>query len=88
MLDVARRANDVVAAVADMLSSRPVANNRLLAPGGSFVAKVLEGGMQSELLAQMKHRFVKVRHVKPPASRKDSAEMYVVATGFRRADGA
>ena len=59
---------------------------RLLAPGGAFVAKVLEGGTQAELLTQMKHRFAKVRHVKPPASRKDSAEMYVVATGFRRSD--
>jgi len=56
---------------------------RLLAPGGAFVAKVLEGGTQAELLAQMKHRFAKVRHAKPPASRADSAEMYVVATGYR-----
>lgn len=59
---------------------------RLLAPGGTFVAKVLEGGTQSELLALMKRRFVKVRHAKPPASRAGSAEMYVIATGFRRAD--
>ncbi|MEZ5669751.1 MAG: RlmE family RNA methyltransferase [Alphaproteobacteria bacterium] len=57
----------------------------MLAPGGSFVAKVLQGGTQAELLAQMKHRFARVKHAKPPASRSDSAEMYVVATGYRRA---
>jgi 23S rRNA (uridine2552-2'-O)-methyltransferase len=57
----------------------------LLAPGGSFVAKVLQGGTQSALLAGMKHDFEKVKHAKPPASRADSAEMYVVATGYRGA---
>jgi 23S rRNA (uridine2552-2'-O)-methyltransferase len=55
----------------------------VLDPGGAFVAKVLQGGAENELLALLKRRFVSVAHVKPPASRKDSAEMYVVATGFR-----
>lgn len=55
----------------------------VLAPGGTFVAKVLQGGAENELLALLKRRFKTVAHVKPPASRKDSAEMYVVATGFR-----
>lgn len=55
----------------------------VLAPGGAFVAKVLQGGTEGDLLALLKRRFASVAHVKPPASRKDSAEMYVVATGFR-----
>jgi 23S rRNA (uridine2552-2'-O)-methyltransferase len=55
----------------------------VLAPGGVFVAKVLQGGAENQLLALLKRRFASVAHVKPPASRKDSAEMYVVATGFR-----
>lgn len=56
---------------------------QLLAPGGAFLAKVLQGGTEAELLARLKRAFAKVRHVKPPASRGDSAELYVVATGFR-----
>jgi len=56
---------------------------RVLAPGGAFVAKVLQGGTEKEMLAVLKRDFAVVRHVKPPASRKDSAEMYVVGTGFR-----
>ena len=55
----------------------------VLAPGGTFVAKVLQGGTEVELLLRMKTVFASVRHAKPPASRSDSAEMYVVATGFR-----
>ncbi len=55
----------------------------VLNPGGTFVAKVLQGGAENELLAMLKRRFASVAHVKPPASRKDSAEMYVVASGFR-----
>lgn len=55
----------------------------MLAPGGGFVAKVLQGGTEAGLLARLKRRFARVRHVKPPASRKDSAELYVVAVGFR-----
>ena len=56
----------------------------VLAPGGTFVAKVLQGGTEGALLAAIKHRFHKVRHAKPPASRVDSAEIYVLAAGFRR----
>ena len=55
----------------------------LLSPGGAFVAKVLRGGTEQSLLLQLKRRFNAVRHFKPPTSRSDSAEIYVVATGFR-----
>jgi 23S rRNA (uridine2552-2'-O)-methyltransferase len=55
----------------------------ILAPGGVFVAKVFQGGTESELLADLKRDFAVVRHVKPAASRSDSAELYVLATGFR-----
>ncbi|MFN4239435.1 MAG: RlmE family RNA methyltransferase [Erythrobacter cryptus] len=54
-----------------------------LAPGGAFVAKVLAGGTDSALLALLKRHFAEVRHAKPPASRKDSSEWYVVAQGFK-----
>ncbi len=57
----------------------------VLNPGGVFVAKVLQGGAEGDLLTLLKQRFAVVVHVKPPASRKDSAEMYVVAIGFRGA---
>ena len=60
----------------------------MLAEGGSFVAKVFQGGSERAMLERMKRSFVSVRHAKPPASRKESSELYVVATGFRsRADG-
>lgn len=55
----------------------------VLAPGGFFVAKVLQGGTEGQLLARLKREFATVRHVKPAASRADSAELYVLATGFR-----
>lgn len=55
----------------------------VLAPGGSFVCKVLKGGTESELLKKMQRDFTTVKHAKPSASRKDSAESYVVAMGFR-----
>ncbi|MGJ3261202.1 MAG: RlmE family RNA methyltransferase [Rhodospirillales bacterium] len=55
----------------------------VLAPGGAFVGKVLQGGTENELLAALKRDFKAVKHAKPPASRSDSAEVYVVATGFR-----
>ncbi|MBU3730984.1 MAG: RlmE family RNA methyltransferase [Beijerinckiaceae bacterium] len=55
----------------------------VLAPGGSFVAKVLQGGTEGSLLTDLKRDFAVVKHVKPAASRKDSAELYVLATGFR-----
>jgi 23S rRNA (uridine2552-2'-O)-methyltransferase len=54
-----------------------------LAPGGFFLCKVLQGGTERELLDTMKRTFATVRHVKPKASRADSAELYVLATGFR-----
>ena len=56
---------------------------QVLKPGGTFVAKVLRGGTERALLDRLKKDFAKVRHVKPEASRADSAEMYVVGTGFR-----
>ena len=55
----------------------------VLAPDGVFVAKVLQGGTEQNLLADMKKFFAAVRHTKPPASRSDSSEIYVVAAGFR-----
>jgi 23S rRNA (uridine2552-2'-O)-methyltransferase len=55
----------------------------ILVPGGAFVAKLFQGGAERDMLNTLKHRFRTVRHAKPPASRKDSKEMYVVATGFR-----
>jgi 23S rRNA (uridine2552-2'-O)-methyltransferase len=55
----------------------------LLAPGGSFVAKVLQGGAERQLLSALKRDFASVRHVKPAASRSDSSEVYIVALGFR-----
>ena len=58
---------------------------KVLAPGGGFVAKVLQGGTEKALLDTLKRHFASVRHAKPPASRKDSSELYVVATGFRPA---
>ena len=57
----------------------------VLAPGGVFVAKVLQGGTEKDLLTEMKTCFATVRHAKPPASRSDSSEIYVVAIGFRGA---
>jgi len=57
----------------------------VLAPGGFFVAKVLQGGTEGRLLVRLKRDFATVRHVKPAASRADSAELYVLATGFRGA---
>jgi 23S rRNA (uridine2552-2'-O)-methyltransferase len=54
-----------------------------LAPGGFFLAKVFQGGAEGDLLARLKQDFAAVRHLKPKASRADSAEMYVLATGFR-----
>jgi 23S rRNA (uridine2552-2'-O)-methyltransferase len=56
---------------------------RVLAPGGAFVAKVFQGGSEKQMLVPMKQAFATVRHAKPPASRKESSELYVVATGFR-----
>ncbi|HTQ12301.1 MAG TPA: RlmE family RNA methyltransferase [Rhizomicrobium sp.] len=55
----------------------------LLRPGGTFVGKVFQGGAAGALLARVKKSFAEVRHVKPPASRAESVELYLVATGFR-----
>jgi len=55
----------------------------ILVPGGIFLAKVLQGGASKDLVARLNRAFAKVRHIKPKASRADSAEMYVLATGFR-----
>jgi 23S rRNA (uridine2552-2'-O)-methyltransferase len=55
----------------------------VLRPGGAFVAKVLAGGADNALVAELKRAFANVKHAKPPASRKDSSEWYVVAQGFK-----
>jgi 23S rRNA (uridine2552-2'-O)-methyltransferase len=55
----------------------------VLAPGGAFLAKVIQGGTEHSLLVELKRSFATVKHIKPPASRADSAELYVLATGFR-----
>jgi 23S rRNA (uridine2552-2'-O)-methyltransferase len=57
----------------------------VLRPGGAYVAKVLAGGADNQLVAEMKRHFATVKHAKPPASRKDSSEWYVVAQGFKGA---
>jgi 23S rRNA (uridine2552-2'-O)-methyltransferase len=55
----------------------------VLAPGGAFLCKVLQGGTETTLLASLKRDFASVKHVKPAASRTDSAELYLLATGYR-----
>jgi 23S rRNA (uridine2552-2'-O)-methyltransferase len=60
----------------------------VLAPGGAFIAKVFQGGAEGALLAALKRDFATVRHAKPPASRGESAEVYVVALGFKGANRA
>jgi 23S rRNA (uridine2552-2'-O)-methyltransferase len=55
----------------------------MLAEGGTFLCKVLQGGTEAALLAELKRDFASVKHVKPPASRSDSAELYLLARGFR-----
>jgi 23S rRNA (uridine2552-2'-O)-methyltransferase len=55
----------------------------VLSPGGAFLAKVLQGGTETALLADLKRRFATVKHIKPAASRADSAELYLLAMGFR-----
>ena len=59
----------------------------VLAEGGAFVAKVFQGGAERQILDRLKQRFAAVRHAKPPASRKELSELYVVATGFRAPSG-
>ncbi len=55
----------------------------VLAPGGAFLCKVLQGGTEATLMAELKRDFETVKHVKPPASRSDSAELYLLARGFQ-----
>ena len=55
----------------------------VLKPGGAFLSKVFRGGTEAQLLQQMRQRFETVKHTKPPASRKESVELYVLASGFR-----
>jgi 23S rRNA (uridine2552-2'-O)-methyltransferase len=55
----------------------------VLAPGGAFLCKVLQGGTEASLLAELKRDFASVKHVKPAASRAESAELYLLAIGFR-----
>jgi 23S rRNA (uridine2552-2'-O)-methyltransferase len=55
----------------------------VLKPGGAYVAKVLAGGADNQLVAELKRHFATVKHAKPPASRKDSSEWYVIAQGFK-----
>ena len=64
-------------------SSPSCSRPRSCEPGGAFIAKVFQGGSERSILAPMKRHFATVRHVKPSASRKESSELYVVATGFR-----
>lgn len=59
----------------------------VLAPGGVFAAKVLQGGTEAKILARVRRAFGSVRHAKPPASRADSPEAYLAAQGFRGAEG-
>jgi 23S rRNA (uridine2552-2'-O)-methyltransferase len=59
----------------------------VLGQGGSFVCKVLQGGTEATLLAELKRDFSSVKHIKPPASRSDSAELYLLARGFRGGGG-
>ena len=58
-------------------------STEVLKPNGIFIAKVFQGGAQNTLLAQMNKDFDKIRHIKPPASRKESSEQYLIATGFK-----
>jgi 23S rRNA (uridine2552-2'-O)-methyltransferase len=69
--------------IMDLCETALAFSYEVLAPKGVFIAKVLQGGTEHKLLAEMKRRFAKVLHAKPPSSRKDSAEMYVVAIGFK-----
>ena len=59
----------------------------VLRPGGAYVAKVLAGGADNQLVAEMKRHFATVKHAKPPASRKDSSEWYVIAQDFKKSEG-
>jgi 23S rRNA (uridine2552-2'-O)-methyltransferase len=77
------RATDHIKIMALVESAAEFARE-VLKPGGAFLAKVLQGGTEKELLVNLKRDFATVKHVKPAASRSDSAELYVLATGFRK----
>ena len=77
------RATDHIRTIALVEIALEVAED-CLRPGGAFVAKVFQGGATGELLARIKKHFREVKHVKPPASRADSVELYLVALGFGR----
>ena len=84
------RATDHIRTIALLEVALEVAED-VLRPGGVFVGKVFQGGATGELLARMKKSFTTVKHVKPPASRAESVELYLVALdsdGFRRAERA
>jgi 23S rRNA (uridine2552-2'-O)-methyltransferase len=76
------RATDHLRTVALFEAALDVAED-VLKPGGAFLGKVFQGGASGELLARVKTLFREVKHVKPPASRAESVELYLVATGFR-----
>jgi 23S rRNA (uridine2552-2'-O)-methyltransferase len=76
------RATDHLRVVALVEAALDLAED-VLAPGGTFLAKVFQGGAGQELVARLKRSFAKVSHVKPKASRAESPEVYVLATGFR-----
>jgi len=69
--------------IVGLVEEAAVFASEVLNPGGVFLAKVFQSGADAELLAQLKRDFTSVKHVKPAASRQDSAERYVLATGFR-----
>ena len=83
--------DDLIRSLASEAGARPsvcleaafAVASEILKPGGVFVAKVFQGGAEGPLLAQLKKAFSELRHAKPPASRAQSAETYVVAKGFR-----
>lgn len=76
------RATDHIRTVALLEAALELAEE-VLAPGGAFVGKVFQGGATGDLLARIKQHFASVKHVKPPASRAESVELYLVAQGFR-----
>jgi 23S rRNA (uridine2552-2'-O)-methyltransferase len=76
------RATDHIRTTALLEAALDLADE-VLAPGGAFIGKVFQGGATGELLARIKRQFRDVKHVKPPASRAESVELYLVATGFR-----
>jgi 23S rRNA (uridine2552-2'-O)-methyltransferase len=78
------RATDHIRTIALVEIALAVAED-VLKPGGVFVGKVFQGGSSNELLARLKKSFREVKHVKPPASRQESVELYVVALGFKGA---